>query len=110
MEEAEPGDGFENATYIWQPRSSEVSALTSRSRRRLWPLSVMPSYTLRLGSSSRRPDFGSLVADVPWWHRARQLTPDCAGHRADGSGPGVFNRADGAGQLEPVELWVTGAE
>src|SRR4029450_12021381 len=42
--------------------------------------------------------------------QGRQLTADSAGHRADGPGPGVINRADGAGQLEPVERWVEGAE
>ena len=42
--------------------------------------------------------------------QGRQLTADGAGHRADEPGPGVINHADGAGQLEPVERWVEGAE
>ena len=42
--------------------------------------------------------------------QGRQLTADGAGHRADEPGPGVINQADGAGQLEPVERRVEGAE
>ena len=45
----------QNATCTWKARSSEGSALTRSSRRRVSLLSVMP-YTLRLRFSSRRPD------------------------------------------------------
>ena len=60
LEEAEPGDGFEEAAEraAVEGRSSEGSALTRSSRRRVSPLSVLP-YTLRLRFSSRRPDFSA---------------------------------------------------
>src|SRR4029453_11595134 len=59
----------QNATCTWKARSSEGSALTRSSRRRVSPLSVMP-YTLRLRFLVRRPDFGSLVAALRWGRRA----------------------------------------
>ena len=109
---AEPGVGSrkqQNATCTWKARSSDGLALAMSSRRRVSPVSVMP-YNLAVallvaaaGLRLARHRF-TLVA------QGRPLTADGAGHRAEEPGPGVINRADGAGQLEPVERGVEGAE
>jgi hypothetical protein len=112
LEEAEPGDGFEEAAerdlhvegaVVGGVRIDEQLAQAGLA---LVGDAVDLAFALLVAAAGlrlARRRFALVPQDRP-------LTADGAGHRAEEPGPGVINRADGAGQLEPVERGVEGAE
>src|SRR4029450_10616318 len=107
LEEAEPGDGFEEAAerdlHVEGAVVGGVSVDEELAQAGLALVGdavdlAVPFLVAAAGLRLARRRFALVT-------QGRQLTADSAGHRADGPGPGVINRADGAGQLEPVGRW-----